>query len=239
MVILYDPQCDINDFLKDPEFVKNIRDHLTLSWISFKLDQEIFYKKMRNIYEHYWNWIDKRNVAEHKNHVENICTTIWCDIMKKDVNELSNMFVNYKAIDRKRSCCYALLLNKDHFSESTCVLFVRHDEKSNWTLPGGKYEQNENIYECLGRELYEEANLSSLRNTTYLGHFYEYKLDKRMIDCLCLHIHEAEDLKSNTKEISDVAWFRLDNLPPNTSKLFKFVCDKFNIDLTKFTNQGL
>jgi len=100
-------------------------------------------------------------------------------------------------------------------------------EPDTWTLPGGKQEFNETIYECAIREVKEETNLD-IQDLEIFSASDDIQPNKHFVTIqVVAHKHSGEvKVMEPTKE-DEWKWFDLDELPKNIYSPSKQFIDKF------------
>jgi len=100
-------------------------------------------------------------------------------------------------------------------------------EPDTWTLPGGKQEFNETIYECAIREVKEETNLD-IQDLEIFSASDDRQPNKHFVTIqVVAHKHSGEvKVMEPTKE-DEWKWFDLDELPKNIYSPSKQFIDKF------------
>ena len=88
-------------------------------------------------------------------------------------------------------------------------------EPDTWTLPGGKQEYEETVYEAAIREVKEETNLK-IKNPIVFSVSDDFQSDRHFVTIEMIAKEYTGKLKimEPTKE-DDWQWFDLDNLPEN------------------------
>ena len=100
-------------------------------------------------------------------------------------------------------------------------------EPDSWTIPGGKQEYNETIFEAAIREIKEETNLD-ISNLEVFGAEDDIQPNKHYISLHIIAHNFSGDLKvmEPTKE-DEWRWFNLDNLPKNIYTPTKKFLDRY------------
>ena len=113
------------------------------------------------------------------------------------------------------------------------VLLLRDviSKKNQWTFPGGGVEKGESLPACAQRELHEETGIKvSTSKVRYLATLKGPDIGKPF-DAPVFHIVVAKadlpDALHNPKEIAQVGWFSLQNLPESTSNLVDVVVAEY------------
>jgi ADP-ribose pyrophosphatase YjhB (NUDIX family) len=96
------------------------------------------------------------------------------------------------------------------------VLLVRTTYDRYWALPGGAVERGESFAEGARRELREETGLD-LDGLRLFQLYHSQREDKD--DHVALFVAETVDgqPRADGREVADLGFFRLDQLPPETS----------------------
>jgi 8-oxo-dGTP pyrophosphatase MutT (NUDIX family) len=98
------------------------------------------------------------------------------------------------------------------------VLLVRHGYTPGWHLPGGGVEPGETAHEAMVRETREETGVEVSATARLLGIYHHPLLAGRdhvvvfQVTAWC-----AGPVPEPSREITDVAWWPLDALPPDTT----------------------
>lgn len=101
------------------------------------------------------------------------------------------------------------------------ILLVKHTYGSPLlTTVGGGIKKSESLEQAVIREVKEEVGLS-LKNIKQLGSIqYKEEFKKDTIHVFFANANEGE-ITIDSTEIKEAGWFDKDNLPVNTSPLFK------------------
>jgi ADP-ribose pyrophosphatase YjhB (NUDIX family) len=87
--------------------------------------------------------------------------------------------------------------------------------RDTWTLPGGKQEFDETIYDCAIRETKEECNLD-VANIEIIGASDDFGTDRHFVTITTVANVYSGDIKIMEPEKEDEwKWFDIDNLPSN------------------------
>ena len=87
--------------------------------------------------------------------------------------------------------------------------------RDTWTLPGGKQEFNETIFECAARETNEECNLN-VSNLQILTACDDVDVDRHFVTITMIANAYSGDIKIMEPEKEDEwKWFDINNLPTN------------------------
>ena len=100
-------------------------------------------------------------------------------------------------------------------------------EPDTWTLPGGKQEYEETVYETAIREVKEETNLK-IKNPIVFSVSDDFQSDRHFITIEMIAKEYSGKLKimEPTKE-DDWQWFDLDNLPENIYSPSRVFIEKY------------
>lgn len=100
--------------------------------------------------------------------------------------------------------------------ESDRVLLVKPSYVPGWSLPGGGVDRGETLRQAAVRELLEEAAVEPLEELQFHGFFANDRLfPGDHVGCFVLRKFKQGTFKPN-HEISEVRFFALDALPPDT-----------------------
>ncbi|MCB2214203.1 NUDIX domain-containing protein [bacterium] len=107
------------------------------------------------------------------------------------------------------------------FNSEGQVLLVRRSDNGEWVMPAGSMELGESIYDCLKREVREEAGLEVLSArpmamyTAPRYHFTNaYGGEHQMFTVVFLVEDWTGEVQKETDETVDARFFDLDDLPP-------------------------
>lgn len=110
------------------------------------------------------------------------------------------------------------------FSENQEVLLVRH-RKRGWEVPGGHVELGESYEDAMGRELYEESQMTC-DSLCQLGYLRKEALEERPLDCeyphplsYCLFysgVISKVDVFSGDENIKEARFFSLSEASKNS-----------------------
>ena len=100
-------------------------------------------------------------------------------------------------------------------------------EPDTWTLPGGKQEYEETVYEAAIREVKEETNLK-IKNPIVFSVSDDFQSDRHFVTIEMIAKEYSGKLKimEPTKE-DDWQWFDLDNLPENIYSPSRVFIEKY------------
>ncbi len=100
-------------------------------------------------------------------------------------------------------------------------------EPDTWTLPGGKQEYNETVYETIIRETKEETNLD-IKNPKVFSVSDDFQVDRHFVTIEMITKEFSGELKVMEPEKEDEwRWFDLDNLPDNIYSPSKYFIEKY------------
>ena len=80
-----------------------------------------------------------------------------------------------------------------------------------WTLPGGGVEPNESFEEAALREFQEETGVA-MSSLHFFGQYEGTNPKPHPVRCFSTTIEQAT-MSPQPEEISDIAWFEIENLP--------------------------
>lgn len=132
------------------------------------------------------------------------------------LEQIYSQFIHYKM---NVPVCGAILLNQSLDK----VLLVRGwNSKGTWTFPKGKMNQGETEMECAQREVWEEIGFdvaSLLQPKKYIElYLHGGEQRNRMYIIAGLKEDEAMFCPQTRKEIGDIKWHWIDQLPPHYGK---------------------
>jgi len=93
------------------------------------------------------------------------------------------------------------------------ILVVKEAGWKQYGLPGGTIKGNEEVFDCLGREIKEELNADVKRDSLeYLGVFEDVAMNEPdTIIQIKVYRAELEGEPSRTSEVEDMFWFGKDD----------------------------
>ncbi|NIO20420.1 MAG: NUDIX domain-containing protein [Candidatus Aenigmarchaeota archaeon] len=93
------------------------------------------------------------------------------------------------------------------------ILVVREAGWEKYGLPGGTIKENEEVFDCLEREIKEELNVDVKKDSLeYLGIFEDVAMNEaNTIIQIKLYKAELESEPSKTSEVEDMFWFGKDD----------------------------
>jgi ADP-ribose pyrophosphatase YjhB (NUDIX family) len=92
-------------------------------------------------------------------------------------------------------------------------LLARRRDIGLWNLPGGGMEAGETVEQGLAREVMEEVGVA-VRIVRLVGVYSKPQKGEIVLTFLCKLISEEEPTTSD--EVSEVGWFKPDNMPADT-----------------------
>lgn len=99
------------------------------------------------------------------------------------------------------------------------VLLIKHSYLPGWHFPGGGVDHKETIEEGMIRETVEETGYRVKGKPEFLGHYLNTIPPSR--DHVAVYVcreFEVERVFEPNKEIIEMGWFDITNLPQDTSK---------------------
>ncbi|KAG2220991.1 hypothetical protein INT45_004610 [Circinella minor] len=145
-----------------------------------------------------------------------------CPLMKQWAHQHERAYADFMQYRFRIPVCGAILLNENL---DKCVLVKGWSSKSGWSFPRGKINQDEEFDHCAIREVFEETGFdtSKLIKDTYLEATIREQSIRLYVIC---GVPEDTEFRPQTrKEISQVEWFKLDELPgikPGTKATGRF-----------------
>lgn len=117
-------------------------------------------------------------------------------------------------------------------NEKEQILLIRNvlSRNNTWMFPGGGVGRQETLAEAAQRELFEETGIKRpISQFSYLLNVTKKDL-KISFDAPVFYVKiHSNDLPStlfNPSEIADVQWFARKGIPPNVSRLVRYILDK-------------
>ncbi len=107
------------------------------------------------------------------------------------------------------------------------ILLIKHSYRKFWYMPGGGIETHESPLKAVHRELLEETNVNC-NNFELFGLYYS--LQENHDDFVALYIGHVQNIsgyKIDEKEIAEINFFDLQNLPPDISPATKRRIDEY------------
>ena len=100
------------------------------------------------------------------------------------------------------------------------ILFVRRKDTREWVMPAGSMELEESVFDCLKREVWEEAGLTvlgaeliAIYSEARFSYVTAYGDAYQMVRFVFLVRQWSGGLLTYTNETIDAQFFALDNLP--------------------------
>ncbi|KIY52709.1 DCP2-domain-containing protein [Fistulina hepatica ATCC 64428] len=125
-----------------------------------------------------------------------------------DPDEAFDTWMEYKT---EVPVCGAIMLND---AMDKCVL-VRGYKSASWTFPKGKLNQNEDTWHCACREVLEETGYhlaAKIQPDSVVTINHQGRQEMTMFIVTGVE-EDASMLTRTRKEIDDIRWFRIDDLP--------------------------
>jgi 8-oxo-dGTP pyrophosphatase MutT (NUDIX family) len=115
-------------------------------------------------------------------------------------------------------CAVTLGVRAAVIDERERVLLLRHTYTTGWFLPGGGIERGETAEEALRRELREETEVKITAAPTLFGVYFNVRHSVRdHVFVYVVRSFSSLKPKRPDPEISEVRWFSLSDLPPDTN----------------------
>ncbi|KAJ8659113.1 hypothetical protein O0I10_005152 [Lichtheimia ornata] len=133
-----------------------------------------------------------------------------CPLLKQWAHQHERAYADFMQYRFRIPVCGAILLNENL---DKCVLVKGWSSKSGWSFPRGKINQDEEYDHCAIREVMEETgyDISPLIRDTYLQCTIREQSIRLYI--VCGVPEDTKFMPQTRKEISQVEWFKLDDLP--------------------------
>lgn len=133
-----------------------------------------------------------------------------CPLLKQWAHQHERAYADFMQYRFRIPVCGAILLNENL---DKCVLVKGWSSKSGWSFPRGKINQDEEYDHCAIREVMEETgyDISPLIRDTYLQCTIREQSIRLYI--VCGVPEDTKFVPQTRKEISQVEWFKLDDLP--------------------------
>jgi len=108
--------------------------------------------------------------------------------------------------------------------DGSSLLLVRPSYRTGWMPPGGFVGKGETPNECLSREIEEELGVAMDFDPP---HRVAFDVRRQGVTFVCVGMAPAgADFAVRTRELEDVGWFLLDELPPLPHDFFEGVPDE-------------
>ncbi|KAI7882572.1 DCP2-domain-containing protein [Lichtheimia hyalospora FSU 10163] len=133
-----------------------------------------------------------------------------CPLLKQWAHQHERAYADFMQYRFRIPVCGAILLNENM---DKCVLVKGWSSKSGWSFPRGKINQDEEYDHCAIREVMEETgyDISPLIKDTYLQCTIREQSIRLYV--VCGVPEDTKFMPQTRKEISQVEWFKLDDLP--------------------------
>lgn len=119
-------------------------------------------------------------------------------------------------------------------TEGESLLLVKRNDNGLWGLPGGSLEPGESMEEVARRELFEETGLKAKELKLldiYSGQelYYKYPHGDEVYNVIAAYVCEKFKgvMKPEESEVSEIRFFKLDEIPININPPDKPVIDCF------------
>lgn len=112
-------------------------------------------------------------------------------------------------------------------NKNSQILAVKHPYTDGWNLPGGGIEVGESALDAVVKELKEEVNLEIITSPKLFGYGYNSGVSKRdhVLFFQC-EVNSNVKPRKNSSEISEIAFWDVNNLPPDFDNLSREVLEK-------------
>ncbi len=125
---------------------------------------------------------------------------------------LAQIFLFFKGIVEHQTIGARIML----IDGSKKILLIKEGISKNWQFPGGGIDPGESFYQGVKRETFEETGYKIIGEIELHGVFHNIEASNR--DHLAFFIGRdfvKEKEFSKNREIIDLGWFDIDNLPPD------------------------
>ena len=143
-----------------------------------------------------------------------------CPLLSKSKTNFSELFNNFSAYKAQIPVCGCIMLNPD----MTKVVLVCTWKGKSWGFPRGKINEKENPLACAIREVYEECGFDATAHCKEDDQLVVIEESKAINLFVATNVPESTMFMPQTrKEISEVAFFSLDELPKSTYGVYPFI----------------
>lgn len=180
----------------------------------FQIEQAYWY------YEDYK--ADKYDSLPHFNTLKSFASTIFqhCKILKDFSSLFKQIFADFANYKAEIPACGCIMVNPS----MTKIVLVRTYDGKNWTFPRGKLNEGETELECAIREVFEETGFNTAPHCNENDFFVSIQDRKKLQMYIASNVPEDTVFSIMTrKEISDVKFHPIDNLPSRTYHVHPFI----------------
>lgn len=107
------------------------------------------------------------------------------------------------------------IIFSENFEKVLLIKKTKPDwQKGNYNFPGGKLEKEEDIFDCVKREIFEECNINTLKGRWhYIGQIINENLEYSVE--ILTYIYRKIDGKVLSPTEEKNKWFNINHLPKN------------------------
>ena len=165
---------------------------------------------------------DVNPALPHFGHLRTFAEKIFshCPLLSQSHDKFVELFNNFSAYKSRIPVCGCIMLNP----EMTKAVLVCTWKGKSWGFPRGKINENEEPLECAVREAFEECGYDASQ---------QCKEEDQLVvveECKAIKLFIATNVLESTvfvpqtrKEISEAAFFLLDDLPKSTYAVYPFM----------------
>lgn len=143
-----------------------------------------------------------------------------CPLLSKSNSQFTELFNNFSMYKSQIPVCGCIMLNP----EMTKAVLVCTWKGKSWGFPRGKINENEEALDCAIREVYEECGFDTTSLCKEEDQLVVIEESKAIKLFIAANVPENTAFAPQTrKEISDVQFFGLDELPKSTYGVYPFI----------------